>query len=285
VLWRPSPRGPEIALVHRPRYKDWSLPKGKLDPGESLPAAAVREVAEETGASVRLGRPLAVLDYVAEGRPKQVHYWAAKATGPLRPLENEVDALEWLPPDRARKRLTYPRDAEVVRALLAGPLDTVPVLIVRHAKAIKRRAFDGGDDAQRPLDPRGPEQTAWLGPVLDAYGVARIVTSPAVRCVDTVAGYAAARGLPLTLEEAWSEAGHEQNPKGTIDTAGLLLSSTRPTAVCTHRPVLPAALARLLAGASLPAPPHLDPADLLVVHLSEQRPVALEHHRAVDVGA
>jgi 8-oxo-dGTP diphosphatase len=278
VLWRPSPRGPQIALVHRPRYDDWSLPKGKLEPGESHPAAAVREVAEETGASVRLGRPLGVLKYVAEGQPKQVHYWAAKASGPLRALEHEIDAVEWLAAGEALDRLTYAHDAGIVRSLLEGPLDTVPLLLVRHAKAIKRRNFDGEDDALRPLDPRGPGQAARLAPLLDAYGVARVVTSPAVRCADTVAPYAIERGLPLVLDEAWSESGHESDPASTTQAAALLLSAGRPTAVCTHRPVLPAALHRLLAGTRLPTPPHLNPADLLVLHLSEQRPVAVERH-------
>ncbi len=278
VLWRPSPRGPQIALVHRPRYDDWSLPKGKLEPGESAPAAAVREVAEETGASVRLGRPLGVLDYVAEGKPKQVHYWAAKASGQLRPLEHEVDAVEWLEAGAALDRLTYPHDARVVRTLLAGPLDTVPLLLVRHAKAIKRRNFDGDDDALRPLDPRGPAQAQRVEPLLDAYGVTRVVTSPAVRCVDTVTPYALGRGLPLVLDQAWSEAGHDRDPALTTEAAALLLSTGRPMAVCTHRPVLPAALKRLLAGTRLPTPPHLNPADLLVLHLSEQRPVVVERH-------
>jgi 8-oxo-dGTP diphosphatase len=278
VLWRPSARGPQIALVHRPRYDDWSLPKGKLDRGESHAVAAVREVAEETGAAVRLGRPLGVLDYLADGKPKQVHYWAAKATGPLRPLEHEVDAVEWLDAGEAIDRLSYPHDAGVVRALLAGPLDTVPVLLVRHAKAVKRKSFDGEDDNLRPLDPRGPGQAARLAPLLDAYGVARVVTSPAVRCADTVTAYAAARRLPLVHDPAWSEAGHDGDPAATAQAAALLLSAGRPTAVCTHRPVLPTALTRLLAGTRLPMPPHLNPADLLVLHLSEQRPVALERH-------
>jgi 8-oxo-dGTP pyrophosphatase MutT (NUDIX family)/phosphohistidine phosphatase SixA len=278
VLWRPSPRGPQIALVHRPRYDDWSLPKGKLDPGESLAAAAVREVAEETGAAVRLGRPLGVLSYVAEGKPKQVHYWAAKATGALRPLEHEVDAVEWLEAGVALDRLSYPHDEGIVRALLAGPLDTVPLLLVRHAKAIKRKAFDGDDDALRPLDPRGPGQAQRLAPLLDAYGVARVITSPAVRCTETVTPYAVDRGLPLVVDQAWSEAGHELDPASTVAAAALLLSTGRPTAVCTHRPVLPGALKRLLAGTRLPTPPHLNPADLLVLHLSEQRPIAVERH-------
>ena len=207
-----------------------------------------------------------------------MHYWAAKAAGPLRPLEHEVDAVEWLEAGPALDRLTYPHDAGIVRALLAGPLDTVPVLLVRHAKAIKRKAFDGDDDKLRPLDPRGPGQAERLAPLLDAYGVARVITSPAVRCVDTVTPYATGRRLPLELADAWSESGHDQDPAVTAEAAALLLSAGRPTAVCTHRPVLPTALKRLLAGTRLPTPPHLNPADLLVLHLSEQRPVAIERH-------
>jgi 8-oxo-dGTP diphosphatase len=189
-----------------------------------------------------------------------------------------VDAVEWLEAGAALDRLTYPHDARIVRSLLAGPLETVPLLLVRHAKAIKRKAFDGDDDALRPLDPRGPGQAERLAPLLDAYGVARVITSPAVRCADTVAPYAGARRLPLVRDEAWSEQGHGQHPASTTEAAALLLSTGRPVAVCTHRPVLPTALKRLLAGTGLPTPPHLNPADLLVLHLSEQRPVVVERH-------
>ncbi|MEU7030537.1 NUDIX hydrolase [Streptomyces sp. NPDC046275] len=130
VLWRPAPGasgaagagGIEIALVHRPKYDDWSHPKGKLKRGETLAACAVREVAEETGQSCELGARLPSVRYLAQGRPKEVHYWAARALGGAFTPGREVDALVWLPPARARARLTQPRDRELLDALLATPV-------------------------------------------------------------------------------------------------------------------------------------------------------------------
>ena len=127
VLWVPGPpkkRGeghkkPRLALIHRPKYDDWSLPKGKLDPGEGWRAAALREVREETGLSCVLGEELPAQHYLAQGRPKEVRYWAAVPTGGFFAPNREVDQLEWLPPKKARARLTHDRDRVLVDALLA----------------------------------------------------------------------------------------------------------------------------------------------------------------------
>ncbi|MDQ8704842.1 NUDIX hydrolase [Streptomyces sp. LHD-70] len=119
VLWRQSPSGLQVCLVHRPKYDDWSHPKGKLKAGEDALAAAVREVREETGSTCTPGPPLPTAHYVVRGRPKRVHYWAAEA-GPGAFVPNsEVDAAVWLPPDEARARLTQVRDRELVDAWLA----------------------------------------------------------------------------------------------------------------------------------------------------------------------
>ncbi|MEU3610076.1 NUDIX hydrolase [Streptomyces sp. NPDC035033] len=123
VLWRPaaSGRGIEIALVHRPKYDDWSHPKGKRKPGESAAACALREVLEETGHRCELGARLPTVRYPAAGRPKEVDYWAARALGGTFVPGREVDRLRWLPPEEARTRLTQPRDRELLDALLAPP--------------------------------------------------------------------------------------------------------------------------------------------------------------------
>ncbi|WP_354641794.1 NUDIX hydrolase [Kitasatospora camelliae] len=126
VLWVPGPlrkdgvrrKKPRIALIHRPKYDDWSLPKGKLDPGEGWRAAALREVHEETGMRCALGPELPVQHYRAQGRPKEVRYWAAVPTGGAFTPNREVDRLEWLPPRKAKERLTHPRDRILVDALL-----------------------------------------------------------------------------------------------------------------------------------------------------------------------
>ncbi|MDT0544121.1 MULTISPECIES: NUDIX hydrolase [Streptomyces] len=130
VLWRRSPRDgrPEIALVHRPRYDDWSHPKGKLKPGEEPLDGALREVLEETGVVCVPGAALPTVRYLAKGRPKEVDYWAAEAAGVAEAADgaadaafvpnDEVDLLAWLPPDAARERLTHDHDRVLVDAFL-----------------------------------------------------------------------------------------------------------------------------------------------------------------------
>ncbi|MGW1374056.1 NUDIX hydrolase [Streptomyces sp. NPDC002446] len=122
VLWRRAATedGLEIGLVHRPKYDDWSHPKGKLKRGEDPLAGAVREVAEETGMDCRPGAPLPTACYLAGGRPKQVRYWAAEAVAGAFTPSAEVDRLAWLTPAEARGRLTHERDRPLVDALLAS---------------------------------------------------------------------------------------------------------------------------------------------------------------------
>ncbi|MFE4965986.1 NUDIX hydrolase [Streptomyces sp. NPDC056660] len=122
VLWRRSPVDGdlEVCLVHRPKYDDWSHPKGKLKRGEDAITGALREVAEETGYTAHVGSELSTALYYANGRPKQVRYWAGEAgEGHFTP-NHEVDRILWLRPAQARERLTQPRDAELVDELLAS---------------------------------------------------------------------------------------------------------------------------------------------------------------------
>ncbi|MFJ1810227.1 MULTISPECIES: NUDIX hydrolase [unclassified Streptomyces] len=120
VLWRRSPGdgGLELCLVHRPKYDDWSHPKGKLKRGEHPLTGALREVEEETGYRAAPGARLPTVDYEANGRPKEVRYWAAEAVSGAFTPNDEVDRLLWLPPPAARDRLTQPRDRTLVDALL-----------------------------------------------------------------------------------------------------------------------------------------------------------------------
>lgn len=125
VLWRGNGSGGplEVCLIHRPEYDDWSFPKGKLKRGESLMEAALREVLEETGHTCAPGPLLATVHYTAKGRPKEVTYWSAEATGGAFHPNSEVDTLAWLPPEEAQARLTHPVDRSLIGAFLTATRD------------------------------------------------------------------------------------------------------------------------------------------------------------------
>lgn len=251
--WRRRRGRLQVALVHRPRYDDWSWAKGKLDPGETFPVAATRETLEETGLRVRLGHPLPTTTYTVTsgGRPavKEVRYWAAEVTGGDGGLVHEVDEVAWLEADVASARLSYAHDRAQVEALDAadrqGALSTWPLAVLRHAKARSRSSWTE-EDWLRPLDDRGRSQAADLVPLLAAYGVTRLVSSPSTRASDTLAPYATATGERLRLKPGLSEEGHAADPSRADHHLGRLLERGVPAALCSHGPVLPDLVARLL---------------------------------------
>lgn len=227
-----------MLLVHRPRYDDWTLPKGKLEPGESHEQAALREVAEETGLECRLGPEIGSTAYLdRRDRPKTVRYWAMTEAGGAFAPHEEVDAACWLPVVDAAGLLTYDRDRTVLDTLrrVAPP----PLLVVRHAAAGDRRKWKG-PDAARPLSAKGRRQAEALVDVLGRYRVERIVSSPAVRCVQTVEPLARARDLEV--------AGAGGLAEGVSGPGGLeLLRAMAGTAtvLCTHGDVLEATLSEV----------------------------------------
>jgi 8-oxo-(d)GTP phosphatase len=214
VLWRVADSDaaaePLVAVVHRPRYDDWSLPKGKVDPGETEPVTAVREVFEETGFAAVLGRRLAAVSYPVEGDVKHVRYWAARALGGEFTANEEVDELLWLPSKEALKRLQYPDDRKVLRRFAKQPADTRTVLVVRHGTAGSKARYKG-DDRQRPLDKHGRAQAESLVGQLLAFGATEVFAAPRLRCQQTVGPLAEELGVPIhdepTLtEEAYADA-------------------------------------------------------------------------------
>ena len=255
MVWRP---GPEIALIHRERYDDWSLPKGKLDPGESMATAAVREVREETGVAVRLGPWLGDVRYaVAEGH-KLVRYWAAQAvTTPDFTPNDEVDELHWVTPEAARELLSYAHDVDVVdRFVELGPPTSLLVL-VRHAKAGNRHHWEGDDDL-RPLSQSGRKQAQEVAALLALFGPDRIAAAPPVRCRDTVAPLARALDLKITDEPLLGEDGCD--PDATMERVRELMALPGVTVVGSQGGVIPAAVAALAGGAALPV--AVDPDDV-----------------------
>jgi 8-oxo-dGTP diphosphatase len=275
VVFRP---GREVLLVHRPRYDDWSFPKGKLDPGEHLTACAVREVEEETGLRVRLGRPLPQQRYrVTGGRHKVVSYWVGRAVedddvSGYEP-NNEIDRVEWVPYELAKRRLTYAHDRETLQLAKKLRKRTRPVIVLRHGHACPRKRWTG-DDRRRPLHPDGLEQARALVDTLAAYDVSRIVSSSSTRCVQTVEPYADASGWPLERTRALTE--EDATAESVLALVDDLVAERENTVVCTHRPVLPTVFAAL--GVE---DPRLEPGAMLVVHLRRGEVVATEVHRPV----
>ncbi|MEU8245248.1 NUDIX hydrolase [Nonomuraea sp. NPDC048916] len=264
VVWRGDESRPEVAVIHRPRYDDWTFPKGKLLPGEHVIAAALREVREETGLTVTLGRALPPVHYPRQDRTKRVDYWVGRvaAHDDFVPGD-EVDELRWLPPDEARALLTYEWDAGLLRALPAAPLGTVPLVLIRHASAGARQEWEG-DDALRPLDPDGLAQAATLAGVLPAYRPESLLSSPSRRCVQTLEPY----GAEIRLEPLLSE--ESQDPRKTPALVGAIRV---PAAVCSHRKVLPG-LIRALSGEET----HLRKGGFAVLHRIDGRVISAECH-------
>lgn len=244
VLWRTaeldggSTDAVEVAVVHRPRYDDWSLPKGKLDPGETEPVAAVREIEEETGYAAKLGRRLASVSYPVDQDIKKVRYWAARALGGEFVPNSEVDELLWLPVGSAMKRVQYPDDRKVLRRFAKYPADTRTVLIVRHAVAGSKARFKGNDH-DRPLDKRGRAQAESLVGLLLAFGATDLHAAPRTRCFQTLEPMAEELGVPIADEPTLTaEAYADDREAGRLRLAEIAKSGGTPV-ICTQGEVIP----------------------------------------------
>ena len=245
----------EVAVIHRPRYDDWSLPKGKLATGESELEAAVREVLEETGFHVRVGRPLGVTRYAkvsASGsRPKVVRWWAMQAEGGGFFPTREVDDLVWMVPADAADRLTRATDIEVLERFAAVPGPTRTVLVVRHASAGDRAAWRG-DDRLRPLDDCGVAQADELVRILSRFEIGRIVSADLRRCTETVALLADAFGLAIERASLVSEAGYPGHEVEAMALIRELGDAEHDAVVCSQGDVIDDLVPRLSTTDGLP---------------------------------
>lgn len=252
VVWRPGARGGvEVCLVHRPRYDDWSLPKGKLTAREHPLAAAVREVEEETSVRARPQVRLPSVRYRRDGHPKVVDYWSMRAVSRSRFAPNsEVDRLRWVSPEIAARTVTYEHDARVLRHFASLPRVTAVVVLVRHALAGKRGTWSGPDSA-RPLDTAGRAQARALAPVLAGVTPELILSATARRCTQTLEPLAARLDLPIEVDSAFDEPKQGQEPAEVVAGAASrlteLASAHESVTVCSQGKVIPPALARLSA--------------------------------------
>lgn len=257
VGWRKSKSGLEFVLVHREKYDDWGFAKGKVDPGEYLPETAVREVQEEAGLKVKLGRKLDVSTYeLPSGETKEVHYWACKVSEKAQRKSkfspnDEIAGVSWFSAEEALARLSYEHDRELLRKVVsldeAGELDTRAIIVLRHATATPRADWKKGEDT-RPLLPQGIAEADRLVSILDAYGPKLLVTSSWRRCRETLAPYSDFSNRTLVERSQLSELGSQKGPKRLAKLISNFLAESKSVVICTHRPALPALLAMLSAG-------------------------------------
>lgn len=263
----------EVCLVHRPKYDDWSWPKGKVDPNESHMHAAVREIGEETGQAVALGPYLGDIEYPQseEGskqrhtknyapnvNTKHIRFWMATAISPVDKLKRsaalgpvhradvgEIDDVVWLTPDKARKKLTHSTDKEIlalfIDRLQEGAAHAVPIILVRHGKAEARKSWKG-TDANRPITPRGAAAAFALTQELACFNPVRLSTSPWIRCMETLETFSWQTGRDMVKLDPLTEDAFAADPQGAWDCflseIEYALAHRIPTAICMHRPVI-----------------------------------------------
>jgi 8-oxo-(d)GTP phosphatase len=252
LVWREVDGEVQVLLVERTQHRDHSLPKGKLDPGETLPACAAREIEEETGIAIALGAPLGHTEYrLPDGRDKVVYYWQAKAddeavsAASFSP-NDEILALEWLPLATAKRRCTYEHDVTVIERfeerLAAGHAETFAIIAQRHAKAVDPFTWEG-TDASRTLTSRGERQAQLVAGGIAAFAPERIITSNAVRCMQTVAPLRQLLGIEPKVSSAISQEAHDHpdlHPRDEVARrVAKALRKRRGTVLCSHAPVIP----------------------------------------------
>ena len=279
LLWREIAAGEiEIALVHRPRYDDWSLPKGKIDENETALACAYREVFEETGIKARFTRQLGSVEYEDNGAQKRVKYWVAQALGASDFVANEeVDQLRWLKPTDSIELATHQSDKEMIERFLEieGPTDTL--IILRHTKALERGDWDG-DDSLRTLNENGLAQAKSLIDHLAPFAIDEIYSSDFTRCVQTVSPLGESRGLLVSKVPSLNEATFESDPERSISFANALKQDERNILICSHNPVIPTMLRGIL-NTKLKNKDliKLEPGDAWLVHRVKGEIVALDY--------
>lgn len=280
LLWREtSERIVEIALIHRPKYGDWSLPKGKIEAGETALQCAYRELVEETGITGAFTRQLGSVDYEENGEKKRVIFWAAHCA-----LDNstfiandEVDQLKWLSIEEAALQVTYQTDREVITNFNEQEKRTDTLIILRHAKALERGDWDEAD-SQRSLSEIGFDQAQLMLKHLQPFALDEIYTSDYIRCVQTVTPLAHSRGLAITEIPNLNEENFENDPQRSIAFANAVKQDEKNILICSHNPVIPTMLRGIL-NTKLKNKDliKLEPGDAWVVHRVKGEIIALDY--------
>jgi 8-oxo-dGTP pyrophosphatase MutT (NUDIX family)/phosphohistidine phosphatase SixA len=297
VCWRVVDDKVQVLLVHRKERADVSLPKGKVDPGETPPQTAVREIAEETGLAISLGAPLGTTEYTMPGgREKVVYYWAAEVTDDALAATTfapnaEIAAVEWLSVKHARAALSYERDRDVLdrfaERVAAHQLRTFAIIALRHGKAVPPTSWDG-PDSTRPLLHRGMEQAAGVAPAIAAWGATKLISSPAARCVSTIDPLATLTGLRVKLSRGISQDAYEEGESRVKKVIDKRIAKGETVVLCSHGPVIPEIVDAVADATNTDTDARLRRAGMLstghftVLHLSADDPesglVAVETH-------
>jgi len=280
LLWREvDSRNLEIALIHRPRYDDWSLPKGKIEGGETALQCAYREVFEETGIKASLTRQLGTVEYEESGELKRVIFWSAHCsldTGTFV-VNEEVDELVWFTPEDALVKATHDSDRQIIDSFQAQEPRTDTLIILRHTKALERGDWDEAD-SERTLDEVGFDQAQLLIKHLVPFAIDEVYTSNFTRCVQTVTPLSHSRGLNITQVPSLNEETFETDPQRAVAFANALKQDEKNILICSHNPVIPTMLRGIL-NTKLKNKDliKLEPGDAWIVHRVRGEIVGLDY--------
>ena len=278
VVWRKHKDNfTEVAIIHRPKYDDWSFPKGKLEVGESLIACAHREVLEETNLQTEFGPHLGQVEYFTPDGLKKVTYWSAKviAEKPFR-ANTEVDQLKWIPITKVIEVLTNETDKEIFDKFVKVKFNSKPFILLRHAKAITRDEWQGEDD-DRPLSSSGQNQAMRLLSTYQVFNIDQIHSSDAVRCYDTVKSMAKGLDIKLEVSSKLSENTYKKDKEKAFDYVRELIKEDKSILICSHNPILPKMLNKLTKKSEIEADEDkLSPADGWVIHRSGKEIIQID---------
>ena len=278
VVWRKHKDNfTEVAIIHRPKYDDWSFPKGKIEVGESLIACAHREVLEETNLQTEFGPHLGQVEYFTPDGLKKVTYWSAKVISekPFR-ANTEVDQLKWIPITKVIEVLTNETDKEIFDKFVKVKFNSKPFILLRHAKAITRDEWQGEDD-DRPLSSSGQNQAMRLLSTYQVFNIDQIHSSDAVRCYDTVKSMAKGLDIKLEVSSKLSENTYKKDKEKAFDYVRELIKEDKSILICSHNPILPKMLNKLTKKSEIEADEDkLSPADGWVIHRSGKEIIQID---------
>jgi len=278
VVWRKHKDNfTEVAIIHRPKYDDWSFPKGKLEIGESIISCAHREVLEETNLQTEFGPHLGQVEYFTPDGLKKVTYWSAKviAEKPFR-TNTEVDQLKWIPITKVIEVLTNETDKEIFDKFVKVKFNSKPFILLRHAKAITRDEWQGEDD-DRPLSSSGQNQAMRLLSTYQVFNIDQIHSSDAVRCYDTVKSMAKGLDIKLEVSSKLSENTYKKDKEKAFDYVRELIKEDKSILICSHNPILPKMLNKLTKKSEIEADEDkLSPADGWVIHRSGKEIIQID---------